>query len=109
MSTINTTIGFLAYNDQKPGNNPNIRVFDLKYDILGQPGEQALAQDLIIPPMTSQSVFSGIRTVLTDGTTEMTVSLPYPSLNTYRFNWVGGTNPVFRVNRVLGVSDSTQA
>lgn len=109
MSTINTTLGFLAYNDQKPGNNPNIRVFDLKYDLLGQPGDQPLSQDLVIPPMTSKTVFSGIRTVATDGTTEISVSFPYPTLNTYRFSWTGGTNPLFRTDRAVGVSDSTQA
>ena len=108
MPTTNLTLGFLAYTDQKPGNNPMIRNFDLKYQIDGIAGDTPLSQDLTIPPQSAMTVFSGVRTVAIDGTTQFTVSRPYPSLNTFRFNWVGGTNPALRTNRAIGVSNSTQ-
>lgn len=108
MPTTNLTLGFLAYSDQKPGNNPMIRNFDLKYQLDGVSANTPLSQNFVIPPMTTQTVFSGVRTVATDGTTQMSTSLPYPTLNTYRFSWIGGTNPLFRANRAIGVSDTTQ-
>jgi hypothetical protein len=108
MPTTNLTLGFLAYSDQKPGNNPMIRNFDLKYSLDGVAANTPLSQNLVVPPMTAVTVFSGVRTVATDGTTQMSTSLPYPSLNTYRFSWTGGTNPQLRTNRVTGASNSTQ-
>lgn len=107
MSTTNLMLGFLAYNDSNPGNNPMVRVFDLQYQLLGVQGSKPLAQDLIIPASSSMTIFNGTRTTSIDGTTAFDVSRPYPTLNTYRFINSAGTAPQLRTNRAIAVDDTT--
>ena len=108
MSTRNILLGFLAYNDTNPGNNPLVRVFDLQFQLLGINCNKPLAQDLVIPPSSSLTLFNGTRTTSIDGTTAFNITMPYANQNTYRFQRSAGTQPQFRTNRAIAVDNTTE-
>src|SRR5271166_5761527 len=108
MPTLNLQLFGIAFNDTQPSNNPNLRIFDLGYKILGQPCSRPKSEDYAIAPGSQQSVFNGTRTTLIDGTTAFASTQPSPATNTYRFTATGGTLPVFRTDRLLGVDTTTE-
>ena len=108
MGNLNLQVFGIAFNDSNPSNNPAIRVFDLGYKLLGQPVNRAKSEDYDIAPGAQLSVFNGTRTTAIDGTTAFTVSQPNTATTTYRFTSTGGTPPVFRTDRLLGVDTTTE-
>lgn len=107
-SNLNLRVGFLAFSDLKPTNNPSIRNVDLAYNLLGQVVNRPKAEEFVVPPGFTQSVFDGTRSTSIDGTSEFDVSQPYPaSLNIYRFTSSGGTAPDFRTNRAIGLDNTS--
>ena len=108
MSTLNLQINAIAFNDTQPSNNPNLRIFDLGIKLLGQACARPKSEEYLVAPGAQQVVFNGTRTTAIDGTTAFTVTQPQPALNTYRFTATGGTLPVFRTDRLLGVDSTTE-
>lgn len=108
MGNLNLQVFSIAYNDSTPSNNPAIRVFDLGYKLLGQSVSRPKSEDYAIAPGSQQSVFNGTRTTAIDGTTAFTVTQPNLATNTYRFTSTGGTPPVLRTDRMLGVDNTTE-
>lgn len=107
MSTLNFQLNAISFNDNKPSNNPSIRVFDLAFKILGQPVDKPMSENLCIAPGETRTIFNGTRTIAIDGTTAFTITRPDPSLNTYRFTNSAGTAPVFRTNRVPAIDNTS--
>lgn len=107
-SNLNLRVGFLAFSDLNPTNNPSIRNVDLAYNLLGQVVSRPKAEEFVIPPGFTQSIFNGTRTTAIDGTTAFDVSQPYPaSPNIYRFTASAGTAPNFRTNRAIGLDNTS--
>jgi hypothetical protein len=108
VGNLNLQVFSIAFNDSNPSNNPAIRVFDLGYKLLGQSVSRPKSEDYAIAPGSQQSVFNGTRITLIDGTTAFSSTQPSPATNTYRFTATGGTLPVFRTDRLLGVDTTTE-
>jgi hypothetical protein len=108
MSTSNLRLGWTAYNDTAPGNNPYIKIFDLTYNLLGVTSAKPLAENRVIPPGATETIFDGTRITSVDGTTAFDVTKPYLALNTYRFMRTAGTQPQFRTNRAIAVDNTTE-
>lgn len=108
-SNLNLRVGFLAFSDLNPTNNPSVRNVDLSYNLLGQVVSRPKGEEFLIPPGFTQSIFNGTRTTSIDGTTAFDVTQPYPaSPNIYRFTSTGGTPPVFRTNRPIAIDNTSQ-
>lgn len=107
MSILNLQINSIAYKDNKPSNNPSIRVFDYSFKLLGMAVDRAESKDYSIAPGETRTIFNGSRTTAIDGTSAFDVSQPDPSVNTYRIANSGGTAPAFRTDRVPAVDNTS--
>jgi hypothetical protein len=108
LSNLNIQLNVIAYNDSQPNNNPAIKVFDFLFRNLGILVEKPIAQSIIVPPMATVPVFNGVRTTAIDSTTQFTVTQPnLISPNTYQFTATGGTPPLFRTPRAIGIDNTT--
>lgn len=107
MSILNLQINTIAYKDNKPSNNPAIRIFDYSFKLLGMTADRAESKDYSIAPGETRTIFNGSRTTAIDGTSAFDVSQPDPSLNTYRIENSGGTAPAFRTDRVPAIDTSS--
>lgn len=108
MSILNLQINTIAYKDNKPSNNPSIRVFDYSFKLLGMQVDRAKSEDFLLAPGETRSIFNGMRVTTIDGTTAFDISQPDPSISTYRFTNSAGTAPVLRTDRLPGVDNTSQ-
>jgi len=107
-TTLNLQVNSITYQDNKPSNNPSIRVFDIGYKMLGQPVNRPEAKDFSIAPGETKAIFSGTRTTAISGSTEFDMSQPDLTIpNLYRFTHSGGTAPAFRVDRAPGIDNTS--
>jgi hypothetical protein len=93
----------LAYADVGSTSNPTQKYFDWKaqrsYAVRNPTG-----LPYTIDPGATLSLFSGARSLATDGTTVLRLDLSPLAATRYRFSWTGGTNPVLRTARALALS-----
>jgi hypothetical protein len=108
MSKFSLSVYLNAYSDPTSSNNPGMNNFkwnrDLNSIIVNNPINQAAA----IAPGETRSLFSGVRVLAQDGTTQYSISLKPLSTNTYVLANVSGTAPNFRTPRVTGADATTQ-
>lgn len=107
MATLNVITKILAYADATVSSNPRMKYVDWLRDTSGVPVSDPRSEAYTIEPGGSLAVFNGTRTLLTDGTTSLTLSVSTLDSSHYRLTWTGGTNPVFRTTRGLTLSGTT--
>lgn len=108
MSKLNLLVYLNAYSDPNSSNNPSLGNFRWSRDIAGIPASNAISQEVPLAPGESKSLFSGVRTLASDGTTIWSIALKALSSNTYVLSATSGTLPNFRIPRSIG-SDATTA
>lgn len=108
MSKFSLSVYLNAYSDAFPSNNPGMNNFkwnrDLNSIFVNNPTNLA-AQ---VVPGKTLSLFSGMRTLLQDTTTQYSIGLAPLQTSIYALTWVGGTAPNFRTPRVTGADATTQ-
>lgn len=109
MSQLNLQVNALSFSDNNVSNNPLIRHFDLTYKLFSLSCKSPDQNTYTLAPGESKLIYDGTRTTSIDNTTAFDLIKPYPSKNIYRFLWNGsGTQPVFRTDRAIGITTSTQ-
>ncbi len=106
MAILNHSVSLVVYDDASASNNPTQRFADWKRNLLvtiANPQNQRF----VIPPNSTQTVFSGVRTALIDNTTAFSLTLNSYNSSIYRITNTGGTAPGFRTDRGLTLSGST--
>lgn len=94
----------LAHGDAKANENPSLRYFHWKRDLMGIPVTNPKTEGLTLDPGQEKLVFSGVRATSLDATTQFTVSLSPLDPSRYRFTFSAGTDPVLRTDRGLALS-----
>ncbi len=108
MANLKTLIFLQAYEDTVPSNSPKLNNFKWTRESTNYSVSSALSDTFQIPPQTTQSLFSGMRTLAQDGTTQYSISL-VPMMNSmYQLTNVGGTPPAFRTLRSIGTDATSQ-
>jgi hypothetical protein len=107
MSTSNLMVRYIAFNDTTVSNNPNIRIADISYNLLGHAASKPKTQDISIGPNETLSIFNGLRSTSIDNTTAFDLTRPNVNENIYRLTKTAGTSPSFRANRSLSIDNTT--
>jgi hypothetical protein len=93
----------LAYADVGSTSNPTKKYVDWsttrKYSVSNPKSEP-----FDLAPGASLTLFSGARSMSTDGTTQLTLTLSTLASTRYRFAFSSGTDPVLRVARALSLA-----
>lgn len=101
LGTLKLTGSELAYNDPKVSNQPLRQFFNwttgLCVSVINAKGDP-----FTIQPGATTTLFSGLRTISADGTTQWTLALNPTAPTLYRVTNTGGTAPALRADR--GVS-----
>lgn len=105
-ATLNINQSVVAFGDPSITNNPIQKYFDWTRNLNGLDVSSPRSEQFIVPPQSNKVVFNGARSTFIDGTT--TFNLMYVANNTYRFLWVGGTDPGFETNRLLSFNTTFQ-
>jgi hypothetical protein len=108
MSKFSISLFLQAYDDARASNAPSRSPIRWNRDLNGVSVLNPSTVDYTIDPGTTQILFSSIRTLLQDLTTEYSLALLPLSTTTYVLSWVGGTAPNFRTPRVLATDATTQ-
>jgi hypothetical protein len=103
VSKLNHYVALTIYDDATSSNNPQLRLPEWRRSAL-ETVNNPVAEKVAIAPGGSLSVFSGSRTVLTDGTTAFSIALNPVMSSVYRVTNTAGTAPAFRTSRSLVVS-----
>jgi hypothetical protein len=108
MPKLSLSVYLNAYSDRHPSNAPDRNNFKWNRDInsclVNNPTNQANA----VAPGETLPIFSGMRTLLQDGTTQYSLALAPFQTSIYALSWVGGTAPNFRTPRTTGADATTQ-
>lgn len=108
MPTLSLTSRFLAYEDVGATNNPEQRPFDWTRKIQSIPVENPATEPHRIAPLQSATLFTGVRTLTADNTTQYDLSVSPLAANRYRLKWDGtGTAPGFRTARTIDFAAGT--
>lgn len=101
MSILNLQVNTVAYSDSAPSNNPQLRAFDLSYQLLNITVAQPKSEVIEVQPNSTHTVFDLTRSTAIDGTSTFSITQPdsvnFP--NTFRFTSTAGPSDVFRTNR----------
>ena len=114
MGTLKTLVFLNAYQDSlssgscSGGNNPNKQNFKWTRETTNIGVDSALSETFQVPPGASQSLFSGMRTLTQDGTTQYSIALVPLNTSIYQLTNTGGTAPTFRTLRVIGTDATSQ-
>lgn len=107
MAILTETSALVIYDDATASNNPFQRHVDWRRTTAVVTVNNPLTEKYTIPPDSSKTIFSGTRTILTDGTSAFSIALNPTSTSLYRITNTGGTAPAFRTSRGLTLSGST--
>lgn len=108
MTKFNFSIYLNAYEDRHPSNNPSLNNFKWNRDLNSLDVNNATNQSVVVAPGGLIPLFSGVRTLAQDLTTQYSLSLKPLTTNTYVLSWTGGTAPNFRTPRVFGADATSQ-
>lgn len=108
MSKLNFLVYLSTYSDSSPSNNPSLSNFKWSREITGIPASNPISEAFSLAPGESKTIFSGVRTLGVDGTTNFTLSLKPLSSSTYRLLATSGAAPLFRTARSTGANATTQ-
>lgn len=108
MPTLNFLVFLNAYSDSNPSNAPSLNNFKWDREVNGLAVGNPQGLPFTLAPGETKSLFSGIRTLSQDGTTQYSIALKSLTSNTYVLSNVGGTAPNFRTPRSPGADATTQ-
>jgi hypothetical protein len=108
MSKFNFSVYLNAYEDRHPSNAPSRNNFKWARDVHSLVVNNPINEAAQIAPSASLSLFSGLRALNQDGTTQYSIALVPLTTTTYELSWSGGTAPNFRTPRALGIDATTQ-
>jgi hypothetical protein len=108
MSKLILSVNLQAYDDSRPSNAPSRSPIKWSRDLQSIVVNNPKSEDYTIAPGSTQSLFSGMRILNQDGTTEYSLALAPLSTTTYQLSWAGGTAPNFRTPRSIGIDATTQ-
>jgi hypothetical protein len=108
MSKFGFSVYLNAYGDSIPSNNPAQNNFKWNRDLSGLIVDNPVSVQTTLAPGETRSFFSGMRTLLQDGTTVYSLALKPLSTNTYVLSATSGTLPNFRTPRAIAVDATTQ-
>lgn len=110
MSTLNFLVYLNASSDTQckiPGNNPSLSNFKWSREASGLSVSNPSSFAFSLAPGETKSLFSGIRTLTQDGTTQYSIALKPANTSIYVLSWTGGTAPSFRTSRTSGADATT--
>lgn len=96
---LNIVSSAVAFGDGSPTSNPKLRYFDWSRQSQGIPVSNPRSECVVLDPGQAKTMFDGTRATFIDGTTQFRVSLNPLDPSLYRFAWVSGSFPVFRIAR----------
>lgn len=108
MSKLNFLVYLNVYSDPSSSNAPSLSNFKWARDITSIPASNPISEATPLAPGEAKMLFSGIRTLAQDGTTQYSISLKPLSSNTYVLTAIAGTLPNFRTPRSIGIDATTQ-
>jgi hypothetical protein len=108
MSKLNFLVYLQTYSDASPSNNPSLSNFKWSREITGVPASNPISEAFNLAPGESKTIFSGVRTILVDGTTNFSLQLKPLSSSTYRLLATSGQIPGFRTARSTGTDATTE-
>ncbi len=108
MSKMNLSVSLNSYDDKASSNSPSLNLFKWFRDAQGLEVSNPQSQSFKLAPGESRTMFNGTRTLLSDGTTQLQLSLKAGTSNTYVVKHVGGTAPQFRTPRSTGADATTE-
>jgi len=108
MPNLNLLFFLNAYSDRHASNAPSRQNFKWSRDVNGLSVENPYSLEFTLAPGETRSLFSGVRTLSQDNTTQYSIALKPLTTNTYVLSWVGGTSPAFRTSRSSGADATTQ-
>jgi hypothetical protein len=108
MGNLKSLIFLQAYQDATSSNNPSFRNFQWTREVDNASISSALSDTFQIPAGSTQSLFSGVRILTQDNTTEYSI-MPVPfSTASYSLTYNSGTAAGFRTLRSIGTDATTQ-
>lgn len=108
MSKLNFLVYLNTYSDKSASNNPSLSNFKWAREITGIPASNPISEAFSLAPGETKEIFSGVRTLLVDGTTEFSLQLKPLSSSTYRLLATAGQVPGFRTARSTGADATTE-
>jgi hypothetical protein len=108
MSKFSLSVYLNAYDDTRSTNAPSRSPINWSRDLQSILVSNPKSEDYTIAPGETRLLFSGVRTLLQDVTTEYSLSLVAFSTQTYQLSWASGTLPNFRTPRTTGADATTQ-
>lgn len=108
MSKLNFLVHLNTYSDTSASNNPSLSNFKWTREITGIPASNPISEAFSLAPGESKTIFSGVRTILVDGTTQFSLQLKPLSSSTYRLLATSGQIPGFRTARSTGADATTE-
>jgi len=109
MSNFSFSLLLKANSDSRSSNAPSLSNFSWARSANGISVEDPQCQAFQLAPGETRILFSGLRTLAQDGTTQYTLSLVAGSTNLYQLTNTGGTPPNFRIPRTTGADSTTTA
>lgn len=107
MSKLNFLVYLNTYSDAAPSNNPSLSNFKWSREITGIPATNPISEAFTLAPGESKTIFSGVRTLGVDNTTQFSLQLKPLSSSTYRVQATSGAAPLFRTARSTGANATT--
>lgn len=104
----NILVHINAYSDDKASNSPTLNNIKWHRDMQGIDIKEPNSQSLYLQPSQSSVLFNGVQATSSDNTTAYDFYLKSGTTNTYVFEHNSGTAPAFRVNRAIGIDNTTQ-
>jgi hypothetical protein len=108
MSKLNFLVHLNTYSDASASNNPSLSNFKWTREITGIPASNPISEAFSLAPGESKTIFSGVRSILVDGTTQFSLQLKPLSSSTYRLLATSGQIPGFRTARSTGADATTE-
>ncbi len=105
---LNLLLNLTIYSDSEVSNDPSLKDVDYERQLLGIPTDNSFGRKQALAPATTSSIINLARSLAQDATTQYTITAVAGQGNTYRFVWVGGTNPLLRTVRATSQDATTQ-
>ena len=108
MGTLKSLIFLQAYEDGVSSNQPQRQQFKWTREITNANISNALSETFQAQAQTTLSLFSGVRTLTQDNTTQYSIALVPLNTSLYQLTNVGGAVPTFRTLRVINTDATSQ-
>lgn len=108
MSYLSLTLNTAASSEENPLKATTAST--MSFDVAGLALDIAEGFSISLDPYEERAIASTRKALSLDATTQLQITQPYNNLNQeslWRVQWVGGTNPNFRVRRDLTINSTT--